>query len=123
MRCKECIYYQWCYNSSWCQIDNPNFDDSKEVSCKDFEWSLPPVKETEVKTENPSVSDLSIAITCRVVESDLLDEILTTLEALNHKQIVKLASLNFKDQDRTETYELEELDFDILIGKIKMVLK
>lgn len=122
MRCKECVYCQW-YSNSWCEKDNPNFDVSKEISCRDFEWSLPAVKETEVKTENPSVSDLSIAITCRVVESDLLDEILTTLETLNHKQIVKLASLNFKDQDRIETYELEELDLDILIGKIKMVLK
>lgn len=123
MRCKECIYCQRCYNHSWCKKDNPNFDDSEEVSCKDFEWSLPAVKETEVKTENPSTLDMSVSITCRVVESDLLDEILTTLESLNHKQIVKLASLNFKDQDRTETYELEELDLDILIGKIKMVLK
>ncbi len=122
MRCKECIYCQG-YSNPWCDKDNPNFDISKEVSCKDFEWSLPVVKETEVKTENPSISDISIAVTCRVVESDLLDEILTTLESLNHKQIVKLASLNFKDQDRTETYELEELDLDILIGKIKMVLK
>lgn len=122
MRCKECVYCQG-YSNPWCEKDNPNFDVSKEISCRDFEWSLPAVKETEVKTENPSVSDLSIAITCRVVESDLLDEILTTLEALNHKQIVKLASLNFKDQDRTETYELEELDLNILIGKLKMVLK
>ena len=122
MRCKECRYCQG-YSNPWCEKDNLNFDISKEVSCRDFEWSLPEVKETEVKTENPSASDFSICVTCRVVESDLLDEILTTLETLNHKQIVQLASLNFKDQDRTETYELEELDLDILIGKIKMVLK
>lgn len=122
MRCKECIYCQG-YSDPWCEKDNLNFDISKEVSCKDFEWQLPAAQETEIKTENPSISDISIAVTCRVVESDLLDEILTTLESLNHKQIVKLASLNFKDQDRTETYELEELDLDILIGKIKMVLK
>ena len=122
MRCKECIYCQG-YSNPWCEKDNLNFDVSKEVSCRDFEWSLPEVKKTEVKTENPSASDISICVTCRVVESDLLEEILTTLETLNHKQIVKLAALNFKDQDRTETYELEELDLDILIGKIKMVLK
>lgn len=122
MRCKECIYCQG-YSDPWCDRDNPNFDISKEVSCKDFEWQLPAVKETEVKTENPSALEISIPLTCRVVDSDLLEEILTTLESVNHTQIIKLASLNFKDQDRTETYELEELDLDILIGKIKMVLK
>lgn len=123
MRCQECIYCQRCYNHSWCKKDNPNFDDSKEVSCKDFEWSLPAVKETEVKTENPSTLDISIPITNRLIDSDLLDEILTTLETLNHKQVVYLSTFNFKNQDRSETYALEEIDLDILIGKIKMVLK
>ena len=123
MRCQECIYCQRCYNHSWCKKDNPNFDDSEEVSCKDFEWSLPAVKETEVKTENPSTLDMSVSITSRLIESDLLEEILTTLETLNHKQVVYLSTLNFKNQDRSETYALEEIDLDILIGKIKMVLK
>lgn len=116
MRCKECVYCQG-YSNPWCEKDNPNFDVSKEISCRDFEWVLPEKQETKI------VQEISIPLTSRLIESDLLEEILTTLETLNHSQIIKLASLNFKDQDRTETYELEELDLDILIGKIKMVLK
>lgn len=131
MRCKECIYYRGYYNrgyhsDSWCEKNNPNFEVSEEVSCKDFEWLLPEAQESQDYTSTKSetkTANAIIEITARLVDVDLLEEILFTLNYINHKQIINLASLNFKDQDRSETYELEEIDLDALIGKLKMVLE
>lgn len=120
MRCKECIYCRGYYSDSWCEKNNPNFEVSEEVSCKDFEWSLPESQEEQESKTN--IVNATVEITARLVDIDLLEEILFTLNYINHKQIINLASLSFKDQDRFETYELEEIDLDALIGKTKMVL-
>jgi len=118
MRCSECIYCRGYYSDSWCEKGNPNFEVSEEVSCKDFEWLLP----EEQDYTSQKIANATIQVTARFIDVDLLEEILSTLNYVNHKQIINLASLNFKDQDRSETYELEEIDLDALIGKIKMVL-
>ena len=122
MRCKECIYCQG-YSVSWCEKDNPNFDISKEVSCKDFEWRLSETQKEQDNTVPKLETTITIPNTTKLIDTDLLEEILSTFNDLNHKQVVYLATLNFKNQDRSETYALEEIDLDILIGKIKMVLK
>lgn len=65
---------------------------------------------------------IPLPLNYRVIETNLLNEILNELESLNGKTLIKQAGYQGMGYVTVFDEDMETLKLDILIGKLKMVL-